>query len=83
VRDGRLARLRVTLPDVAGSLARVTTMIGEAGGNIIEVQHQRVFDAASAKSAEVEFAVEARDREHMDSLLRTLQTKGVKAGLRE
>jgi threonine dehydratase len=83
VRDGRLARLRVTLPDVAGSLARVTTMIGEAGGNIIEVQHQRVFDAASAKSAEVEFAVEARDREHMDSLLRALQTKGVKAGLRE
>jgi len=64
VRDGRLVRLRVNLPDVAGSLARVTTLIGEAGGNIIEVQHQRVFDAASAKSAEVEFMIETRSRDH-------------------
>lgn len=64
VRDGRLVRLRVNLPDVAGSLARVTTLIGEAGGNIIEVQHQRVFDAASAKSAEVEFMIETRGRDH-------------------
>ena len=64
VRDGRLVRLRVNLPDVAGSLAKVTTLIGEAGGNIIEVQHQRVFDAASAKSAEVEFMIETRGRDH-------------------
>jgi threonine dehydratase len=61
-RDGRLVRLRVHLPDVAGSLAKVATMIGDAGGNIVEVQHQRVFDATSAKSAEVEFMIETRDR---------------------
>ncbi len=78
VRDGRLARLRVTLPDVAGSLARVTTMIGDAGGNIIEVQHQRVFDAASAKTAEVEFVVEARDREHSRALLECLRAAGIR-----
>ncbi|MBI1943922.1 MAG: threonine ammonia-lyase, partial [Betaproteobacteria bacterium] len=32
VRDGRLMRLRVTMPDVAGSLAKVAALIGEAGG---------------------------------------------------
>ncbi|MGQ0511189.1 MAG: threonine ammonia-lyase [Betaproteobacteria bacterium] len=83
VRDGRLVRLRVTLPDVAGSLARVATMIGEAGGNIVEVQHQRVFDASSARSAEVEFMVETRDRGHSLALLAALVGKGVSAGLRE
>ena len=82
VRDGKLVRLRVVMPDVAGSLAKVTTMIGEAGGNIIEVQHQRVFGSASIKSPEVEFVVETRDREHTQALIAELQTKGVGAALR-
>ncbi len=68
VRDGRLVRLHISLPDIAGSLAKVAGMIGEAGGNIVEVQHQRVFDAASAKSADVEFMVETRDREHAEAI---------------
>jgi len=81
VRDGRLVRLRVVMPDVAGSLAKVTKMIGEAGGNIMEVQHQRVFGTASVKSPEVEFVVETRDREHTQSLIAELRAKGVSAEL--
>ena len=78
VRDGRLARLRVTMPDVAGSLAKVAAMIGAAGGNIVEVQHQRVFGTASVKSPEVEFVVETRDREHARTLLQTLLAAAVR-----
>ena len=81
VRDGKLVRLRVVMPDVAGSLAKVTTMIGEAGGNIIEVQHQRVFGTASIKSPEVEFVVETRNREHTHELIAELRKKGVSAAL--
>ena len=81
VRDGKLVRLRVVMPDVAGSLAKVAAMIGEAGGNIIEVQHQRVFGTASIKSPEVEFVVETRDREHTQTLIAELQKKGVSAAL--
>ena len=47
VRDSRLVRLRVTMPDVSGSLAKVCALIAEAGGNIVEVQHQRVFGTSS------------------------------------
>ncbi len=79
VRDGKLVRLRVTLPDIAGSLAKVATMIGEAGGNIVEVQHQRVFGTASVKSPDVEFVIETRDREHSASLLAALRAKGIEA----
>ena len=81
VRDGRLARLNVTLPDVAGSLAKVAAMIGEAGGNIVEVQHQRVFGAASVKSPDVEFMVETRDREHLAALVEALRGRGIDARL--
>jgi len=79
VRDGRLVRLRVTMPDVSGSLARVAALIGEAGGNIVEVQHQRVFGTASVRSPEVEFVVEARDREHAQALLAALLAREVRA----
>jgi threonine dehydratase len=78
VRDGRLVRLRVTMPDVSGSLAKVATLIGEAGGNIVEVQHQRLFGTASVKSPEVEFLVETRDRAHSDAIVAALVANGVR-----
>jgi threonine dehydratase len=78
VRDGRLVRLRVTMPDVSGSLAKVAAVIAEAGGNIVEIQHQRLFGTSSVRSPEVEFLVETRDREHTDVLVRSLQDKNIK-----
>jgi len=78
VRDARLVRLRVTMTDVSGSLAKVTALIAEAGGNIVEVQHQRIFGTASVRSPEVEFLVETRDREHTEQLVKSLKTAGVK-----
>jgi len=78
VRDGRLVRLRVTLPDVSGSLAKVAAAIAEAGGNIVEVQHQRIFGTSSVRSPEVEFLVETRDRGHTDALVQALQDKSIK-----
>jgi threonine dehydratase len=78
VRDARLVRLRVTMPDVSGSLARVTALIAEAGGNIVEVQHQRIFGTASVRSPEVEFVLETRDRSHTESLIATLEKNGVR-----
>jgi len=78
VRDARLVRLRVTMPDVSGSLAKVAALIAEAGGNIVEVQHQRVFGTASVKSPEVEFLIETRDRGHTEALIALLEKNGVR-----
>src|SRR6058998_3282847 len=69
VRDARLVRLRVTMPDVSGSLAKVAALIAEAGGNIVEVQHQRIFVTSSVRSPEVEFLIETRDLEHTEALV--------------
>jgi threonine dehydratase len=78
VRDSRLVRLRVTMPDISGSLARVAALIADAGGNIVEVQHQRIFGTASVRSPEVEFLIETRDREHTEALLQSLKEKGIR-----
>ncbi len=81
VRDARLVRLRVTMPDVSGSLAKVAALIAEAGGNIVEIQHQRIFGTASVRSPEVEFLVETRDADHTQALVRSLEEKGIKASV--
>ena len=81
VRDQRLVRLRVTMTDVSGNLARVATLIAEAGGNIVEVHHQRIFGTVSVRAPEVEFLVETRDREHTAALVRSLEEKGIRVSL--
>ena len=81
VRDARLVRLRVTMPDVSGSLAKVAALIAEAGGNIVEVQHQRIFGTTSVRSPEVEFLVETRDREHTEQLVARLRDSGIRVSL--
>jgi threonine dehydratase len=78
VRDARLVRLRVTMPDVSGSLAKVAGLIAAGGGNIVEVQHQRIFGTSSVRSPEVEFLIETRDRDHTDLLLQSLVASGIK-----
>ncbi len=78
VRDARLVRLRVTVPDISGSLAKVAGLIAGAGGNIVEVEHQRMFSTASVKSTGIEFLVETRDREHTNALIAALEAAGVK-----
>src|SRR6185503_6720437 len=77
VRDQRLVRLRVTMPDVSGSLAKVAQLIADAGGNIVEVQHQRIFGTGSVRTPEVEFLVETRDSEHTQALVRSLEASGI------
>ena len=72
LRDGRLLRLTMDIPDRPGVLADIAGLIGASGGNIIEVVHQRLFDAPSVQAAELELMVEARDTAHADDILEAL-----------
>jgi threonine dehydratase len=73
LRDGRLLRLHLRIPDRPGVLADIAGKIGACDGNIIEVSHQRLFAAASVQAAELEVMVEARDPAHADAIVAALQ----------
>ena len=73
LRDGRLLRLFLQIPDRPGVLADIAGLIGGSGGNIIEVSHQRLFAAPSVQAAELEVMVEARDRTHADTIVAALE----------
>jgi threonine dehydratase len=63
-REGRIMTLEIAIADRPGSLALVASLVGEAGGNILEVSHNRMMMDTSAKSATLGLVIEARDAEH-------------------
>ena len=78
VRDGRITRLRFEIDDTPGQLSDISRIIGEARANVIEVIHQRMMQAISLKRAELDVVIEARDAQHVEEIVKTLESKGFK-----
>ncbi len=76
MRAGRMARLRIELSDAPGVLAQVAALVGECGGNIIEVHHQRLFSDVPVKFAEIDLLVETTGKQHVDDLIERLRASG-------
>ena len=68
LRDGRLLRLVLEMPDRPGMLAEVSRRIGDLGGNILEVAHHRLFSSPSVQDAQLEVMIEARDAAHGEAI---------------
>ena len=77
VRERRLVTLRFESADQPGVLARIAGLIAEAGGNIIDVTHHRLFLDVPAKAADLDFTIETRDAMHTETLLATLREAGL------
>ena len=76
-RDGRLSQLAIDLVDRPGQLARVAQLLGDAGANIVEVSHQRVFSDLPAKGTLLEVVIETRDRAHLDDTVARIRAAGL------
>jgi threonine dehydratase len=76
VRTGRLVRLRAEISDAPGVLAKITRVIGDLGGNIVEIYHQRLFYDVPVKLAEVDVVVETRNAAHVGALVAALTAAG-------
>ena len=76
VRDQRLVSLRIVGDDRPGLLATVSAVIGHAGGNIVEVAHNRLALDVPAKGAEFDIMIETRDAQHTQEIMDALRAKG-------
>ncbi len=76
VRSGRIARLSVTVPDVAGSLARVTATLAQVRANIVEIHHDRTFSDAALSETSIEFVLETKGIEHTHEIRTALENEG-------
>ncbi len=76
IRERRMTSFRIIGDDRPGLLATVSAVIGGAGGNIIEVAHNRLSLDVPAKGAEFDIMVETRDSRHTDEITEALREHG-------
>jgi len=82
-RQGRLARLRVTLQDRPGALFKVMRLFDQHNVNIIEIYHQRIFTTLPAKGLITDIECEARDAEQLERLVEALRSHGYTVSIAE
>ncbi len=62
--------------DVPGTLARISEMIGAAGADIVDIEHERMFVEVGARQAELVVVMETRGSHHVDRIVTTLREAG-------
>ncbi|MCZ6889188.1 MAG: threonine ammonia-lyase [Gammaproteobacteria bacterium] len=81
VNTHRLVKLTVEISDVPGSLAALTTILGELDSNIVDIVHQRTFGGSSARATLVELVLQMRGEEQGGEVMAALAEQGYSATL--
>ena len=76
VKDGRLVRLRIHLPDYPGALYRLSGVIAEHKANIVETQHNRAYYGVSIGDTVIDITMETRGPEHIAELSAAIEAAG-------
>lgn len=80
-RKGRIVRYLIKIEDLPGTLSDVSEIIGEMGGNILEVSHQRLFGTVPVRKADLYITVETRDARQSQEIQKHLQELGYETRL--
>ena len=76
VKDGRLVRLRVHLPDYPGALHRLTGILAEHRANIVETSYDRTYYGVNLGETAIDITMETRGPEQIAELLTALGAAG-------
>ncbi len=76
VKDGRLVRLRVHLPDYPGALHRVTGILAQHRANIVETSYDRAYHNVNLGNTTIDITMETRGPEHIADLIAALAAGG-------
>ena len=68
--------LRLVIDDQPGMLGKVATCLGEAGANILEVSHRRMFLDVPAKGTTLDVMMETKDARHAAEIMAKLERSG-------
>jgi threonine dehydratase len=68
VKDGRLVRLRVHLPDYPGALHRLTGVLAELRTNIVATTYDRAYFGVNFGDTTIDLTMETRGPEHIEEL---------------
>jgi threonine dehydratase len=73
---GRYLVIRTRIPDRPGELVKLLSLIAEARGNVVSVEHHREGMEVPVAETEVELTLITRDQEHCTMLLQEMRSWG-------
>jgi threonine dehydratase len=76
VKDGRLVRLRVHLPDYPGALNRLTSILAQHRANIVETDYDRAYHGVGLGETAIEITMETRGPDHIAEIISALSAAG-------
>ena len=76
VKDGRLVRLRVHLPDYPGALHKLTGILAQHRANIVETSYDRAYYGVNLGDTAIDITMETRGPDHIAELLSALGAAG-------
>jgi threonine dehydratase len=76
VKDGRLVRLRVHLPDYPGALHRLTGILADHRANIVETAYDRAYHGVNLGDTAIDITMETRGPDHIAELIAALTAAG-------
>ncbi len=76
VKDGRLVKFHVVVPDYPGQLARILSVVAELRGNVLEVSHSRAFSEAKIGETAIDLVIETRGPDHVAEIEQALVAHG-------
>ncbi|HEY1802458.1 MAG TPA: threonine ammonia-lyase [Terriglobales bacterium] len=76
VKDGRLVRLRIHLPDFPGALHNLTGILAQHRANIVETSYDRAYHGVNLGDTAIEITMETRGPAHIAELLSALSAGG-------
>ena len=78
VQRSRIFTVSVLLPDKPGELVRVASIIAEANGNVIKLEHNQFVSINRNATVELRITIEAFGHEHKDEIVDKLEAAGLR-----
>lgn len=75
-KEGRLAKLIVTVPDRPGSIADLAAIAAAQQANILDIHQRRTFNLADVRETEIDLMVETRGPEVVEAMMKAIAAKG-------
>lgn len=74
--DGRLAHLKIVVPDKPGNIAELAVLIAEQHANILKISQNRSASEVELGETEVELLLEAKGWSHVKAIAESIRKRG-------
>lgn len=81
IQRDRIFTVSVLLPDKPGELAKVSSLLAEARGNVIKLEHNQFVSINRNAAVELRITLEAEGTEHKNSIVKALNDAGYRPKL--